>query len=172
MSRAITDTGPPLHLNQIGYLQLFNIFEKIVISTQVKKELQKFGIWSFFKKEIALLLQEEAVTDSELSMEQDGHKKFILHTADLSVLILTRRIKDTLTLTDDLALRRAIEAFGRVVVGSVGIVIRGYKERRLSMAELRKCLDLLFDDSSLYLSRPFFDRVLKLIEKLDKTNSF
>ncbi len=166
MNKAITDTGPPLHLNQIGYLRLFNIFEKIVVSRQVKEELQKFGTWPFFTKTITLHLQEEIVTDDEITEEQDKRKDLMLHRADLSVLVLMWRMMDALALTDDLALRRAIESLGRVVVGSVGILIRGYRDQSLSKDELRQCVDLLFNDNSLYLSRAFRVRVLKLIEEL------
>ena len=166
MNLAITDTGPPLHLNQIGYLRLFNIFEKIVVSKQVKDELLKFGVWSFFTKEMATHLQEEIVTDDEINKEQDKRKDHMLHKTDLSVLVLMCRMMDALALTDDLSLRRAIESLGRVVVGSIGILIRGYRDQRLSKDELHRCMDLLFNDSSLYLSRAFRVRVLKLIEKI------
>ncbi|ODS32110.1 MAG: hypothetical protein SCARUB_02760 [Candidatus Scalindua rubra] len=42
MNKVITDTGPPLHLDQIGHIRLLEIFVTLVVSCQVKKELQKY----------------------------------------------------------------------------------------------------------------------------------
>lgn len=168
MNKAITDTGPPLHLNQIGYIRLLKVFDTLLVSTQVKEELQEYGIWHCLTKEKAVHLQEETIIDDEITKEQNRWKDLTLHRADVSVLVLVQRTADALALTDDLVLRRAMESLGRVVVGSVGIVIRGYREKRLSKDELYKCVDLLFNDSSLYLSRIFRDRVQKLIEELEE----
>jgi predicted nucleic acid-binding protein len=168
VNKAITDSGPPLHLNEIGYIQFLKIFDTLLVSTQVKEELQDLCIWHYLTKEKAVHLQEETIIDDEITKEQDRWKNFTLHRADLSVLVLVQRKAGTLALTDDLALRRAIESLGRVFVGSLGIVIRGYREKRLSKDELHKCVDLLFNDSSLYLSRIFRDRVQKLIEELEE----
>lgn len=168
MNKSITDTGPPLHLNQIDYVRLLEMFETIVISGQVKEELQDLNIWYSLKKEETLHIQEETVNDIEISDEKNRWRDHKLHMADLSVLVLVRRMMDTLILTDDLELRKAIGSLNRVVIGSVGILIRGYRERKLNMDELHKCVNLLFNDSSLYLSRAFRVRVLKLIEELER----
>jgi predicted nucleic acid-binding protein len=168
VNKAITDTGPPLHLNQIGYIRLLGIFETIVLTGQVREELQEFSTWYSFKQEEAIRSQEETVNDDEITNEKNRWKDHRLQMADLSVLFLVHRIVNALTLTDDLELRRAIESLGRVVVGSVGVLIRGYKMQRLNRDELHNCVDLIFNDSSLYLSRAFRVRVLKLIEELER----
>ncbi|ODS32111.1 MAG: hypothetical protein SCARUB_02761 [Candidatus Scalindua rubra] len=46
--------------------------------------------------------------------------------------------------------------------------MRGYKEGKLNKDDLRRCVDLLFNNSSLYLSSAFRIRVLKLIEELER----
>lgn len=168
MNKAITDTGPPLHLNEIKSIRILKIFETMVVSTQVKEELQEFGIWPFLKEEL-IHLQEKMVTDKEITAEQERWKDLMLHRADLSILVLLHSMIDTLALTDDLALRRVIESLGRIVVGSIGVLVRGYRDQRLSKDELHQGIDLLFNDSSLYLSRAFRVRVHKLIEEFERT---
>ncbi len=168
VSKAITDTGPPLHLQQIGYIHLLEIFEIIVVSEQVKAELKEFSIWESLKQESTICLQEETISDNEIAKEQQQWTNHKLQKADISVLALVRRMQDVLSLTDDLALRRAIESLGRVVIGGVGVLIRGYKERKLNKEELRRCIDLLFNDSSLYLHRAFRVRVLQLIDEITR----
>lgn len=168
MDKAITDTGPPLHLHQIGYLQLLRIFKTVVVSELVKKELQEFGTWYSFCNEKGISIKQKTVTEDEIIDEHKKWKEQKLHKADISVLILARRVADALVLADDLKLRKAIESLGRGVIGSVGILIRGYREKMLTNEELRKSVYMLFNDSNLYLSSAFRKKVLKLVEELEE----
>ena len=63
-----------------------------------------------------------------------------IHSADAQVLALARaqgpRAPVALVLTDDLALRRRLEAEGAVVVGSVGVLVRAYRSGLLRREEL------------------------------------
>lgn len=166
MNEAVTDTGPPLHLNQINKMPVLEIFEVISVSKQVKEELQELGAWNQIKNIQEINLQEESVSDDKIIEAGKRVPGYKLQKADLSVLALLHAFKNTLALTDDLDLRRAIESLDREVVGSVGVLIRGYKEGKLSKVELQKSVEQLFNDSSLYLSRAFRLRVLKLIDGL------
>lgn len=168
MDKAIIDTGPPLHLHQIGCLQLLRIFKAVMVSGQVKKELEGFGTWYYLYNEKGISIEQETIAEDEIIEELNRWKGKELHKTDISVLVLARRIADPLILTDDLKLRKAIESLGREVIGSVGVLIRSYKEKMLTNEELRKSVCLLFNDSSLYLSSAFRGRVLKLVEELEK----
>ena len=67
-------------------------------------------------------------------------------------------------LTDDLALRRQLEAHGALVVGSVGILIRAYRQQLMSKIQLENAIDSLFDESSLHLSPAFRVYVRQLLK--------
>ena len=69
-------------------------------------------------------------------------------------------------LTDELALRHRLEASGAVVTGSVGILVRAYKTRRLTRTQLENAVDALFTDSTLHLSRAFRAYVRPLLASL------
>ena len=112
MNKAITDSGPPIHLNETGYIQLLKVFDTLLVSTQVKEELLDFGIWHCLIKDEAVHLQEATIFDDEITEEQDRWKDLTLHRADVSVLVLVRRMGQALALTDGLALRKAIESLG------------------------------------------------------------
>jgi hypothetical protein len=44
MREAITDTGPVLHLNEIGRLECLRIFEHLVMPDLVAEELRAYGL--------------------------------------------------------------------------------------------------------------------------------
>lgn len=167
MDKAITDTGPVLHLSQTGYIYLLKIFETLIISSYVQKELNEHGVWQRLSNEHINVVKED-VSENEVIEERGNWEKSKLHKTDISVLVLVRRIVDALSLTDDLELRRAIESLGREVIGSVGVLFRGYHEKMFDKEALRNAVTMLFDDSSLYLSSAFRLRILKLAEELEK----
>jgi predicted nucleic acid-binding protein len=87
-----------------------------------------------------------------------------VHPADAQVLVLVRaRAFRAPVLTDDLALRRRLEAEGAVVVGSVGILIRAYRTGLLRREDLDTAVDALFFESTLHLSRAFRAYVRRLL---------
>ncbi len=44
MSKAIADTGPILHLHEIGYLQVIRVFESLFIPDLVADEIRLYGL--------------------------------------------------------------------------------------------------------------------------------
>jgi predicted nucleic acid-binding protein len=91
----------------------------------------------------------------------------LLQPADAQVFALAKaeRFEKTV-LTDDLALRRRIEAQNGIAVGSIGILIRAYRIGQLQRSELDEAIEALFQHSTLYLSRPFRAYIQRLLESL------
>ena len=46
--RAVSDTGPLLHLFETGLLRCFVIFEVVLVPAEVREELEHFGVWEKF----------------------------------------------------------------------------------------------------------------------------
>lgn len=144
MNRAIADTGPPIHLNEIGRINLLEIFESISVSEHVRKELNIYNLWDLLKQNKLIHLNEVTISEDELKEEQVNWKDYHLQKADISVLILAKRIKDDIVLTDDMELRKAVESISRFVIGSVGVLTKGYKTRKLDKEELNKGYRIAF----------------------------
>lgn len=100
---------------------------------------------------------------------KDKVKTFRLQGPDLSLLALSQKLKVQRILTDDLELRKAAEALGLETHGSLGIVLRAYKRKRLSLAETKSALADLFNISSLYVSPKLFHHVLAGLSEEKKT---
>ncbi len=76
--------------------------------------------------------------------------------------------ENAIAITDDMDLRKQIESSGRTVIGTVGILFKAYKQGTLDGNMLRNLVDLLFNDSSLYLSSAFKKKVLSMIPFQDR----
>lgn len=163
---AVSDTGPPLHLSEISEENLLKLFKSVTIPREVMTELTRYGV--FDKVQIALngILVIEQATQAELNKQRNAMLNFKVHAADLSVAALAARLLPDLVLTDDLALRKGLEAQDHTVVGSVGILVRAFKAGQLERSELLDCFNKLFDGSTLYLSKGFAVYIRKLLDSI------
>ena len=163
---AVTDTGPPLHLAEIGQEGQLGLFARVLISEQVKAELAWHCVFECIAGALGDRLVVESVSSQELAEQEAAFRGFRLHQADLSTAALAARRQPDVVLTDDLNLRKGLEAHGWLAVGSVGVLVRAFSAGRLTKQELGALLDRLFDDSSLYLSKGFRVHVRRLLDTL------
>ncbi|MBI3330244.1 MAG: hypothetical protein HYZ81_26495 [Nitrospinae bacterium] len=163
---AVTNTGPPLHLAQIGLEGHLTMFARVSLSEHIREELSRRGLFERIATTLGERLGVERVTSQELQAQQATLAGFTSHQADWSVAALAARLAPDVVLTDDLALRRGLEARGHTVVGSVGVLIRAFKTGRCTKADLDTSIDQLFDGSTLYLSTGFRAYVRQLLKSL------
>jgi predicted nucleic acid-binding protein len=168
ISEAIVDTGPPLHLWEIGQVTLLSFFPILHFTHQIKKELVHHSVWSSVEKEKRLKIALHTISDNEVGLEHRRRHPSRLSNPDLSILALMQHLSEATVLTDDLELRQAVEYSRHGVVGSIGIVVRGYKRGNLSYEEMAAAVDRLLNDSSLYLRRAFKERILRLVRRLER----
>jgi len=168
MSEAISDTGPVLHLAEIGALSVLTIFEKVFVSNLVDEELLSHGIdlavegqrWPELTFE-AKTVGQERVTGllRELAV-------FKLHRADASIIALADDLRMKPILTDDMELRKALESKSHEAVGCIGVAVRAYKLKKLTREALEDLTDDLFSRSSLHLSKGFRQFVREMLVAL------
>jgi predicted nucleic acid-binding protein len=167
MPEAISDTGPVLHLHEIGRLKALGVFTHLTVPGLVADELHFYGLdlanLGIPDLTVAVAQVSETRRDQVLA-ESAGPP---IHPADAEVLVLAQDDGfRTPVLTDDLALRRRLEASGATVSGSVGILVRAYKVGTLTRSQLENAVDALFAESTLHLSRAFQVYVRKLVAEL------
>jgi len=168
VSEAISDTGPILHLAEIGALSVLTIFNRVLVSNLVNEELRRYGIdlvvegqrWSGLTFEVKTIGQERV---TELLRELTAFK---LHRADASIIALADDLEIRPVLTDDMELRKALESKGHEAVGSIGVAVRAYKLEKLTRESLEDLIDDLFSLSSLHLSKGFRQFVREMLVTL------
>ncbi len=164
MTRAVCDSGPLTHLWQIDMWSVFGTFGTLHIAEQVAQEVREHVVLNRMKDLAGCPLHIHAVLEQEIESTQKAFPPEVtLQRPDWATLALARRLAPDLVLTDDLALRRAVEAVGQVPMGSVGLLLRAYKAGLLDADALSRAIDGLFVHSTLYLSPAFKSYVRRLI---------
>jgi predicted nucleic acid-binding protein len=154
MREAITDTGPVLHLHEIGRLEALSVFDHLAMPGLVADELRAYGLDPSRLGVSGLDAAIVAVPSEEWSPIVSEPNQPTIHPADAQVFVLAQSDRfQKPVLTDDLALRRRLESQGATVVGSVGVLVRAYTIGRLQRNELDGAIDALFTVSTLHMSR-------------------
>lgn len=169
VSKALSDTGPILHLHEIERLDALGVFAQIEVPARVALELERLGLppaairGRLGGAELVVTAPRTEQGDEGDEIGENG----LLQPADRQVLALASRSRFRLpVLTDDLALRRRVEQESGVAVGSVGLLVRSFKLGRCRRSDLDQAVEALMSRSSLHMSRPIRRYVLELIRDL------
>jgi predicted nucleic acid-binding protein len=163
---AISDTGPVLHLQEIGKLATLAVVEPLILPDLVSRELAERHSGASSLQDVGVKFRVSRVETSEWQevLRTIGSK---IQPADAQVFVLARAgAFQALTLTDDLALRQLLERHGCKVAGSVGILVRAYVAGKLSRDDLANSFDALTGDSTLHLSWSFRNYLRALLKEL------
>jgi hypothetical protein len=155
---AVSDTGPILHLCEISLLSALDIFSRIIIPYEVNDELKKYNI-NFKRLDILNLGAKYKDRAFQLVNEFD------IDLGEAEALSLFLQEKPDLFLTDDLNARAVANAYGIEAHGSVGIILRAYKEKIIKKQTAIKAVTALYEDSSLFITKDIIGYIISEIEK-------
>jgi predicted nucleic acid-binding protein len=163
---AVSDTGPVLHLQEIGKLATLAVVEPLVLPDLVARELadRHSGATSLQEAGVQFRISRVETSEWQEVLRTVGVK---IQPADAQVFVLARAgAFQSLTLTDDLALRQVLERHGGKVAGSVGVLVRAYASGSLSRDDLASSFEALTRDSTLHLSWSFRNYLKTLLNEL------
>ena len=165
----VSNSGPLIHLARIDRLNLLKeLFGTVIMPLDVKIEVVDRG-----KEEGAAdaFLIESEIRDGWIVIEEittrDGVKEIArragIEIGESAAIMLARRKKCPILL-DDLAARRFATGLGLEVAGSIGVLIRSAKNRRLPKSEALDALERLA--RVMWLSIDVYEDARKTIEGL------
>jgi predicted nucleic acid-binding protein len=164
------DSGPLIHLTEIGCVSLLRIFEKIHVPDAVWNET--VGLQRVCDADLLQLgnVQRHTLPHSQVAQFVETHHLQKLHIGECECLYLGRQNAIPLLLTDDLAVREVSPVLGMTPVGSLGIIIRAYSRGLVSLSQAEAHIAALSDASSLFVTSAIIELAIAQIHKLARTN--
>jgi hypothetical protein len=164
---AVSDSGPFIHLHQIGLFELLALFKRLVTSDRVIAEVTRPKRLTEERIGGLVNLEVHPVTSENISAMRKRLVGFDLQEGELSALWLCCHLKINLFLTDDLEARRAAKFLGLEPHGSVGIIVLAHRMGKLTLVQSKKALRDLLDKSSLFLVPAIVEQAIQFLEQME-----
>jgi hypothetical protein len=154
---AVSNSGPLIHLSQIGKFNLFEIFSKVYIPNEVYIETSAFDLSLKYKIDKA-----KNIETIHLGLEDFNHiikkiKKYDLDPGELEAIFLCHKLGKKLFFTDDLDAREASLEVGLDPHGSVGIIVLAYRKKYINLKEAEQSMYDLYEISNLFITRSLIE---------------
>lgn len=168
---AVADTGPLIHLAEIGCLSLLSIFDELHIPEAVWREAERPAE---IRVELAIrvelkLARHHQLQSTEVARFTAAEGLESLQRGEQEALFLGRKLEIPLLLTDDLAVRNIAKGQGMTPIGSLGIVGKAYQLGRISRAAAEGHLTALYEISSLFVTRAIVDLAIERLRGVAHT---
>jgi predicted nucleic acid-binding protein len=163
--KAISDAGPIIHLSEIGISTCFSLFSKVLVPREVYNEVKVCKLPG--NNEIESKTFE--IVDSANKKDQIEYfsRKYDISIPDGSVITLSKYTGINLVLSDDLDVRDVLKSMGMQPVGTIGIILRAYRESIISYNDAEKALEDLLEISSLYVTSRLIQNAKKALKEYD-----
>ncbi len=163
MNRAVFDTGPLIHLWEIKACEALRLFKKVLISREVVAELRLIS--SEAQREIMRYkqLEHKSLADSSKDFMMLLVKRG-LDVGEASSIALARQENIRYLFTDDLNARTEAQHLGFEVHGTVGLLLRAFREKIFNKKVAVGKLQALHDSSTLFITKPLVEKAINEIE--------
>jgi len=165
VTEAVADAGPLVHLAEIGTLPLLGICEILHLPDAVWLETIGRGRVSEADLLNACVIRRHSTSSSDVARFVEEHRLAELHSGEQECLYVCRQLGATVLLTDDLAVRDAALRLNLRPVGSLGIVVRAYRQERLSRVEAERHIEDLYTISSLFVTRAIAELAIEQLRQ-------
>ena len=158
---SVFDTGPFIHLDDVGGLNNLKLFNYILITEEVYDELREL------KSKISKI---KNVSTKNLISKNKDHAKYLIEEYGLDFgeatsisLCMQENVK--LFFTDDLEAKEIARHLGLDAHGTIAIITRCFREGIISKQEAVKYIRDLYDKSSLFITIDLVKWTINAIEK-------
>lgn len=155
--KVISNTGPFIHLNEISLIKILGMFGKILVPPEVKNELQQYQI-NYGK--INVINLDAKFKDVSLIFVD----KFYLDLGEAQAIALCLQEKADYFLTDDLDARIVAKSNGIETHGTIGVILRAFREKIISKENTIKKVKELYENSSLFITKNLIAKIINEIE--------
>jgi predicted nucleic acid-binding protein len=161
-SKAVSDTGPIMHLSEINLINSLDIFSELIIPEEVERELKNNKI-PLFKKIKILKLSPDFKDKVKILTNQEN-----LDLGEAFAIVLAMQGKTDYFLTDDLDAINVATKYNLQVHGTIGIILRAFREKTIDKKTVIEKVNELYTKSSLFITKDLIQDVLKAIEEFKR----
>jgi len=167
IDKAVFDTGPFIHLNEINLLHILNLFKSIMAVDEVFNELNKnAALHGKIKNAGNIKLFQLKPKSKDISMLLA--ERYNINLAESSSISLAMQEKADIFITDDLDARTIAKNFNIEVHGTIGIIVRAFRESFISRETAINKIKELYGKSSLFITKDLVDWAIKEIMEYGK----
>ena len=156
-SRVVSNTRPIIHLSEINFLEALTVFS-VLIPEEVKNELSRNKI-SIPRKIKVVNLKNEWKDLVKILTNQHN-----LDLGEAQAIALALQEKADYFFTDDLDAREIAKQYNVSVHGTVGLVLRAFREKIINKHEAIEKVKELQTKSSLFITKDLIEETVRLIE--------
>jgi len=159
---AVSDTGPIVHLFEVGQLKALRIVRRLLVPPEVGRELRRGRC----AVELGHLdwVQERSLPGRAMDRAAGIARRWGLELGEAETIALSLELGVRLIFTDDLEARAAAKGYGLEPHGSVGILLRAFREDILATEEVIGALGGLHSKSSLYITSDLVKRAVEAVK--------
>ena len=159
---AVSDTGPIIHISEINLIKAFDIFSIVIIPKEVEKELKNSKILIFKKIKIVKLSPDFKDKVKVLTNQEN------LDLGESFAIVLAMQEKTDYFLTDDLDARNVAIKYNLQVHGTIGIILRAFREKIIDKNTAIEKVNELYAKSSLFITKDLVGSILRAIEEFKR----
>lgn len=155
------DAGPIIHLDEINSLHLLLDFKRLILPDAVWREVA-YHRPSVFKNRDINFEKINAVFDEDIL---SVCKLFCLDTGELEAIALCSQYPDSILLTDDASARLVAKTLGKRAHGTIGVLIRAIRRRRITPHEAIGKLEEIPQKSTLFIRRSLLREIIEEVKR-------
>lgn len=157
-TRVVSNSGPPIHFAEIGCFDVFSIW-KVLVSEEVCQEVKKHA-----KIDVAKYFDVKELSSAAKDTAAVLASKYDLDIGESAAIALAKQEGVGLFFTDDLDARSVAMRLGLEAHGSIGILLRAFRQDVITKEKTFAALDDLHLKSSLFVTRSLIEDAKKAIE--------
>ena len=155
---AVLDARPLIHLDELGRLNLLNDFKELLVPQTVLDEaLRHRPALPLAELSNLEIISEPPPLSAELLKLAD---ELALHAGERAALAVLNARGGQFLLSDDAAARAVALAVGFQTHGTIGLILRAHRRRKLSKVEMLQLLRDLPLRTTLHLRKELLDSIL------------
>lgn len=156
-NKAVSNTGPILHLSEIEFLEALNIFSHVSIPEEVSNELIKNQVSIPKKIKIISFKSEWKDTIKVLTNQHN------LNLGESQAIALALQENADFFITDDLDARMVAKNYNLEVHGTLGIILRSFREKIIDKNTAIQKIKELHTKSTLFITKDLIEKAVKEI---------